>query len=71
MYSFDWLYGFVCSIVIYTVLHKIFPAKESLMLETIDGVEVMAERKSAAEYNPDTGSGDDEKGFERKRVAEI
>ncbi|EMC95728.1 hypothetical protein BAUCODRAFT_71084 [Baudoinia panamericana UAMH 10762] len=46
LYSFDWLYGFVSSIVIYTVLHLIFPAKESLVPKTIDGVELLAQRKA-------------------------
>lgn len=55
MYTFDWLYGFVSSIVVYTVLHKLFPRKESLIEKTIDGVELLEEA------NPGAGSGDDEK----------
>lgn len=41
LYSFDWLYGFVVSIFLYTTLHKIFPATESLVPHTIDGLEVL------------------------------
>lgn len=45
LYTFDWLYGFVTSIVVYTSLHMIFPHKESQVPKTIDGVEIMEERK--------------------------
>jgi NCS1 family nucleobase:cation symporter-1 len=38
LYSFDWLFGFVVSIFLYTILSKIFPAKESLMNTTIFGL---------------------------------
>ncbi|KAK5137135.1 hypothetical protein LTR08_000640 [Meristemomyces frigidus] len=47
LYTFDWLYGFVASIFVYTTLHLIFPAKESLVSRTIDGVELAVERKGA------------------------
>jgi nucleobase:cation symporter-1, NCS1 family len=39
-YSFDWLYGFVCSIFLYTSLSKIFPAQETLVQTTIYGTEL-------------------------------
>jgi len=65
-YSIDWLYGFVSSIVVYTTLHKIVPAKESLIPRTIDGVEIMEERKARGE-SPDGGSGADEE----KRVGKV
>lgn len=35
LYTFDWLYGFVVSIFLYTSLSYIFPAKESLVETTI------------------------------------
>jgi nucleobase:cation symporter-1, NCS1 family len=44
LYSFDWLFGFVTSIFLYTVLSKVFPARETLLndtiwnLDTIEGV---------------------------------
>ena len=60
LYSFDWLYGFVTSIFVYTVLHKIFPWKESLIPKTIDGVEVAAERQ-AEKGSPEPSGNDDEK----------
>jgi len=39
LYTFDWLYGFVVSIFLYTVLSKIFPAPESLIEHTIYGLD--------------------------------
>lgn len=40
LYSFDWLFGFTCSIFIYTVLSLLFPAKETLTPTTVYGQEV-------------------------------
>lgn len=37
MYTFDWLYGFVVSIFLYTATSLIWPAKESLVQETVWG----------------------------------
>ena len=59
LYTFDWLFGFVTSIVVYVTLHKIFPWKDALVPATIDGVAIMEERKGRG-YSPD-GSVDDEK----------
>lgn len=61
LYTFDWLYGFVTSIVVYVSLHKIFPAKGSLVDKTIDGVEVMAERKAERGVAAEGSGSDDEK----------
>jgi NCS1 family nucleobase:cation symporter-1 len=41
LYSFDWLYGFVSSIFVYTVFSKIFPTKEALIPRSIYSVEVV------------------------------
>ena len=35
LYSFNWLFGFVCSIVLYTALSHAFPAKDTLLDETV------------------------------------
>lgn len=35
LYSFNWLFGFVVSICLYTALSWAFPAKEALVPETI------------------------------------
>jgi NCS1 family nucleobase:cation symporter-1 len=37
LYTFDWLYGFVSSVVIYTATSLIMPAKETLVDHTIYG----------------------------------
>ncbi|KAI9664553.1 MAG: hypothetical protein M1821_005999 [Bathelium mastoideum] len=39
LYSFDWLFGFVTSIVLYTGLSWAFPAKDTLLSHTIFGHE--------------------------------
>lgn len=60
LYTFDWLFGFVVSIILYTGLSKVFPAQESLSDVTIFGHE-------NAEYGSDIESkgkvGDDKKEF--------
>lgn len=53
LYTFDWLYGFVTSIFLYTVLHKIFPWKDSMIPKTIDGVEVLRERQGLSPIDSD------------------
>jgi NCS1 family nucleobase:cation symporter-1 len=39
LYTFDWLYGFVTSIFLYTSLSYIFPARESLVEIAITGLD--------------------------------
>lgn len=42
LYTFDWLFGFVVSAILYTALSLLFPAKETLLAQTIwnlDGTE--------------------------------
>ncbi|KAH0263139.1 uridine permease-like protein Fui1, partial [Aureobasidium melanogenum] len=41
LYSFDWLYGFVSSIFVYTVLNKLFPSKEALIPRSIYSLEIL------------------------------
>lgn len=53
LYSFDWLFGFLVSIVAYTSLSKIFPNREAEVPHTIDGVEILEGRKGSDE---ETGS---------------
>lgn len=48
LYTFDWLFGFVTSIVVYTVLSMVWPARESLVAETVYGY-VEGERTSDVE----------------------
>jgi len=37
VYTFDWLFGFVTSVVLYTVLSWVWPAKETLVESTVYG----------------------------------
>ncbi|KAF1989082.1 uridine permease-like protein Fui1 [Aulographum hederae CBS 113979] len=69
LYTFDWLYGFVTSIFVYTVLHKLLPWKESLVPKTIFGVEALDEGKEArsGDEESDLGSEFKEVDFEDAR----
>lgn len=40
LYTFDWLFGFVVSIFLYTALSWMYPAAESLVVTTIYGYEI-------------------------------
>ncbi|MCJ1394700.1 hypothetical protein MMC18_007580 [Xylographa bjoerkii] len=61
LYSFDWLYGFVVSIILYVGFSKVFPAKESLSSKTIFGLEP-SEYSSDIESKGEVGAMD-EKNF--------
>jgi len=66
LYNFDWVYGFVTSIFVYTVLNWIFPSKAALVPKTIDGVDIMLGRVSPvdeAEFRRHDKNPDNEKGF--------
>ncbi|KAK8017046.1 ncs1 allantoate transporter [Apiospora rasikravindrae] len=78
LYAFNWLFGFVTSIVLYTTLSLAFPAKETLLHNTVwdlEGTAVEAcPRGSDGESSPgatDAGSkgvvGDDVLGSDDKR----
>lgn len=41
IYSFDWLFGFVMSVFVYTVLSLVFPERGTLVNETIRTLEVI------------------------------
>lgn len=41
LYTFDWLFGFVTSIVIYVALSYIFPAPEAFVTETVFGHDII------------------------------
>lgn len=41
LYSFDWLYGFVSSIFVYTVLNKLFPSREALVSRSVYSLEIL------------------------------
>ncbi|KAH8816570.1 permease for cytosine/purines, uracil, thiamine, allantoin-domain-containing protein [Xylogone sp. PMI_703] len=60
LYTFDWLYGFVTSIFVYTLLSKLFSPKESFVDTTIYGYEVDETISSDIEssYPPHEDHGD-------------
>lgn len=62
LYTFDWLYGFVTSIVIYTATSKFFPARDTLVEHTTYGYE----DTMGLEYHGD-GYGHAEKGYQPRR----
>lgn len=41
IYTFDWLFGFVMSVFVYTVLSLLFPERGALVVETIRTLEVI------------------------------
>ncbi|KAI4716753.1 uridine permease-like protein Fui1 [Aureobasidium sp. EXF-10727] len=55
LYAFDWLYGFVCSVVVYTTLSKLFPAKEALISKSIYSLEVVEGKEAGSD--PDIEGG--------------
>jgi NCS1 family nucleobase:cation symporter-1 len=57
MYSFDWLYGFVSSIIIYAIVSKVFPNKESLVETAVYGHEFLdasdlSEKDHPSDHSP-------------------
>lgn len=53
LYTFDWLYGFVTSIFLYTLLSRFFPAKEALVDHTIYGHEVDDSSQVSEKHYPE------------------
>ena len=62
LYTFDWLYGFVSSIIIYVTMSYIFPKKDSLSSTTIFGYDP-EESESDLERRGEAISTGNEKGF--------
>jgi hypothetical protein len=63
LYTFDWLYGFVVSIFLYSTLSYFFSAKETLVETTIYGRDDSSqlsdkEHQSAPNYEKDFGNVD-------------
>ena len=67
LYTICWLYGFISSIIVYVTLHHFFPAKEAMVEKTIDGVEVLSERK---EYSHE-GSDDEKSNGDLKDISRV
>ncbi|KAB5584951.1 permease for cytosine/purines, uracil, thiamine, allantoin-domain-containing protein [Coniochaeta sp. 2T2.1] len=72
LYTFDWLFGFVVSIVLYTAFSWLVPAKETLLTDTIwdngaiEGVEgVQTVGTSGSDIEKGTGSASGSHGHEK------
>ncbi|KAE9367041.1 NCS1 nucleoside transporter family [Stipitochalara longipes BDJ] len=61
LYTFDWLFGFVTSIFVYTVLSYLVPAKDTLVQHTVYGHEIVDEGTPSDIEN--TGVRTGEKGY--------
>jgi NCS1 family nucleobase:cation symporter-1 len=74
LYTFDWLFGFVTSIFVYTVLNYIFPSKGSQVETTIFGLEIVDEGSHSSDVES-TGVQAGEKGYgeidEKRAMAEL
>ncbi|KAH6645492.1 NCS1 nucleoside transporter [Truncatella angustata] len=65
LYSFNWLFGFLTSVILYTAFSYVFPAKETILKDTIwdlQGVAIEA-------YPRDTGS-EDVSGIDNEKTIE-
>ncbi|PMD33657.1 hypothetical protein L207DRAFT_438127 [Hyaloscypha variabilis F] len=69
LYTFDWLFGFVTSIVVYTVLSYLVPAKDSLVQHTVYGHEIVDEGTPSDIESPGIRTGEKTYGdVDEKRV---
>lgn len=71
LYTFDWLFGFVTSVLLYTALSWLFPAHETILTETvwnneaIEGVNTGSDiEKAHGPGSPDEGGRNEEKGLD-------
>ena len=56
LYTFNWLFGFVSSIVIYTVLSFVFPAPETILSDTIWNLEAIEGVREGSDIEKSPGS---------------
>ena len=66
LYTFNWLFGFVTSIILYTAFSLIFPAKKTVLTDTIWGLDGMIDGQGSDEETghgstQGSGSGEPEK----------
>ncbi|KAF2724151.1 uridine permease-like protein Fui1 [Polychaeton citri CBS 116435] len=70
LYSFGWLYGFVTSVFLYTVLHMIFPCKNSLVIQSVEDLERIDGISYTHDSDGDSESKHPEKIFEKQPMAQ-
>jgi hypothetical protein len=68
LFAINWLYGFISSIIIFYVLHKLFPDHSTLIPSTIYGDEVARGTVDELDTNNDNIA---DKGVQRNATTEI
>lgn len=68
LYTFDWLFGFVVSIVIYTATSRFFPATETLVETTIYGHDIV-DASAASDVEGSIKQGENEQMVDEKKYA--
>jgi len=74
LYAFDWLYGFVSSVFVYTVLSMVFPTMEALIPKTIYSLEVVEGKETSPDRDIESesrGIFEEKKGFRREDTADV
>lgn len=74
LYAFDWLYGFVSSVFVYTALSMVFPTKEALIPKTIYSLEVVEGKETSPDRDIESesrGIFEEKKGFRREDTADV
>jgi NCS1 family nucleobase:cation symporter-1 len=72
LYSFEWLYGFVSSVLVYTLLNRLFPSKGALVPRSVYGLEVMeAKEKVSVDRDVETESESRRAVFEVQGMKEV
>ena len=51
LFAVNWLYGFVCSVILFYILHKLFPDHSTLIPATIYGDEATREVVGGSDAN--------------------
>ena len=68
LFAINWLYGFVLSVVLFYVLHKLFPDRQTLIPATITGDEVAQGVVEGSDGNSDNAT---EKGLHYNPPVEL
>ncbi|THX41730.1 uridine permease-like protein Fui1 [Aureobasidium pullulans] len=74
LYAFDWLYGFVSSVFVYTVLSMVFPTMEALIPKTIYSLEVVEGKETSPDRDIESesrGIFEEKKGFRGEDTADV
>ena len=67
LFAINWLYGFVASCVLYSVLNLVFPARRTLILSVIHGDIEVVQGVSSSNKSTDGDIGHAEKGLRQMK----